>query len=130
MQEHFAPVFGIKQDASEITDAFDLLLADGELIEAGSLHIEVIATPGHTADCVAYKIDDNVFIGDTLFAPDIGTARCDFPGGSVDDLYASAQRLYDLPGETVLWLCHDYPPADASGVPTSVLTNRAATTSC
>jgi glyoxylase-like metal-dependent hydrolase (beta-lactamase superfamily II) len=74
------------------------------------LHITVLSTPGHTADGVSYSIDGNVFVGDTLFAPDIGTARCDFPGGNVEQLYTSIQRLHALPDGTVLWLCHDYPP--------------------
>ena len=111
VQAHFADIFALTSDDPELTDAFEILLADGDVVDAGALRIEVMATPGHTADGISYRIDDNVLIGDTLFAPDVGTARCDFPGGSVDQLYASIQRLYALPDETVLWLCHDYPPA-------------------
>lgn len=110
VQAHFAEVFQMTSDDPALADAFDLLLADGETIEAGVLRIEVMATPGHTADSISYRIDGNVFVGDTLFAPDLGTARCDFPGGSVEQLYKSIQRLYTLPDDTVLWLCHDYPP--------------------
>ena len=111
VQAHFAQVFELPGDDPALTGAFDQLLADGEVIEAGSLRIEVMATPGHTADSLSYRIDDNVFVGDTVFAPDVGTARCDFPGGSVEELYASIQRFHSLPDDTVLWLCHDYPPA-------------------
>lgn len=111
VQAHFAEVFGMAADDDSLVHAFDQLLSDGEVIQAGRLRIEVMATPGHTADGLSYRIGDNVFIGDTLFAPDLGTARCDFPGGNIERLYASIQRLYALPDETVLWLCHDYPPA-------------------
>jgi glyoxylase-like metal-dependent hydrolase (beta-lactamase superfamily II) len=110
VQAYFAEVFQIAADDPTLADAFDRRLADGDTIEAGALHISVLATPGHTADGISYRIDGNVFVGDTVFAPDVGTARCDFPGGSIEQLYASIQRLYSLPGDTVLWLCHDYPP--------------------
>jgi len=116
VQDHFSTVFGMDRDDPALSDAFERLLADGDVVTAGRLSIEVMATPGHTADGLSYRIGNNmlrnnVFIGDTLFAPDLGTARCDFPGGSVDQLYASITRLHALPGNTVLWLCHDYPPA-------------------
>ena len=111
VQGHFAGVFGIDAGAAVLANAFDETLADGDVIHAGGLRIEVMATPGHTPDGVSYRIDDQVFIGDTLFAPDIGTARCDFPGGSVEQLFATIQRLHALPDDTTLWLCHDYPPA-------------------
>ncbi|KIQ97774.1 MBL fold metallo-hydrolase [Lysobacter sp. A03] len=110
VQDHFSAVFGIDRKDPALADAFERLLADGEVLSAGALSIEVMATPGHTADSLSYRIGDNVFVGDTLFAPDVGTARCDFPGGSIDQLYASINRLHALPGDTVLWLCHDYPP--------------------
>ena len=111
VQVHFARLFGLDSNTPALVDSFDSLLADGEIVLAGALRIEVIALPGHTADSLGYRIGGNVFIGDTLFAPDIGTARCDFPGGSVEKLYESVQRLYALPNDTRLWLCHDYPPA-------------------
>ena len=111
VQTHFAGVFGMAANDDALVHAFDQLLSDGDVIQAGRLRIEVMATPGHTADGLSYRIGGNVFIGDTLFAPDLGTARCDFPGGNIDQLYASAQRFYALPDATVLWLCHDYPPA-------------------
>jgi glyoxylase-like metal-dependent hydrolase (beta-lactamase superfamily II) len=110
VQAHFCGVFRIDPGDRTIADAFDALLVDGDVIEAGKLRIEVLATPGHTADSLAYRIDGNVFVGDTLFAPDVGTARCDFPGGDAEQLYDGIQRLHALPGDTVLWLCHDYPP--------------------
>lgn len=111
VQAHFANVFELDSSSPSLVDAFDQLLADGDIVEAGALRIEVIALPGHTADCMGYRMGANVFIGDSVFAPDIGTARCDFPGGSVEKLYDSIQRLYEMPGDTVLWLCHDYPSA-------------------
>lgn len=110
VQSHFAGVFQMAVDDPALADAFDRTLRDGDSIDAGDLHVTVLSTPGHTPDGVSYRIDGNVFVGDTLFAPDIGTARCDFPGGSVEQLYASIQRLYALPDDTLLWLCHDYPP--------------------
>jgi glyoxylase-like metal-dependent hydrolase (beta-lactamase superfamily II) len=88
---------------------FDTLLDDGDALPLGSLRIETIATPGHTPDGVSYRIGDSVFIGDTLFAPPLGSARCDFPGGDAATLYQSVQKLYALPGETRVFLCHDYP---------------------
>ena len=111
VQAHFAGVFGIDRDDAALRDAFDATYADGDVIEAGNLRITVLATPGHTSDSLSYAIDGHVFIGDTLFAPDVGCARCDFPGGNVDDLYDSVQRLYAMDDATVLHLCHDYPTA-------------------
>lgn len=90
---------------------FDRLLHDGDVLPLGELAIAVLATPGHTADSVSYRVGDAVFIGDTLFSPAAGSARCDFPGGSAAALHASVQRLYALPFETRLYLCHDYPAA-------------------
>lgn len=109
VQAHFAQVFGMDADASALRDAFDVLFEDGEVIEAGTLRFTVLATPGHTSDSLSYAIDGNVFVGDTIFAPDVGTARCDFPGGDIDALYESIQRFYAMPDDTHLWLCHDYP---------------------
>lgn len=107
VQKVFKPIF----DAGDLTpdgSAFDLLLQDGESLPLGSLRIEAMATPGHTPACMSYRIEDAVFVGDTLFMPDYGTARCDFPGGDAATLYRSIQRLLCLPPETRLFLCHDY----------------------
>lgn len=107
VQSIFRPVFNV-DDVSEDGSEFDRLLADGETIELGSLRAEVMHTPGHTPACVSYRFGDAVFIGDTLFMPDYGTARADFPGGSAQTLYRSIRRLLSLPDETRLFLCHDY----------------------
>ena len=87
---------------------FDLLLNDGDTLPLGELTIEVLSTPGHTPACVSYRVGDALFVGDTLFMPDYGTARCDFPGGDARQLYRSIQRILSLPPETRLFLCHDY----------------------
>ena len=89
---------------------FDRLLTDGESIPVGSLTVRAIATPGHTGDSLSYLVGDAVFVGDSIFMPDSGTARCDFPGGDAGLLYASVRRLYELPGETRVFVCHDYKP--------------------
>jgi len=101
---------------------FDRLLHDGEVLPLGGLALEVLATPGHTADSVSYRVGEAVFIGDTLFSPAAGSARCDFPGGSAAALHASVRRLYGLPDDTRLYLCHDY-PADGAA-PRSMATVR------
>ena len=111
VQEHFSGVFGIERDDPALRNAFDVTYADGDVIDAGTLHLTVLALPGHTSDSLGYAIEGHVFVGDTLFAPDVGCARCDFPGGSVDALFASIQRLYAMDDATLLHLCHDYPPA-------------------
>jgi glyoxylase-like metal-dependent hydrolase (beta-lactamase superfamily II) len=107
VQRHFKTVF-VAHDVIADGSAFDRLVADGEQLQLGSLAIDVIETPGHTPDSVSYRIGANVFVGDTMFMPDFGTARCDFPGGDARALYRSIHRLYALPPETTLWLCHDY----------------------
>jgi len=90
---------------------FDRLLDDGDTFPVGKCEARVLATPGHTGDSLSYVVGDAAFIGDTLFAPDIGTARCDFPGGDARRLYDSIRKLLALPAQTRLFLCHDYPPA-------------------
>ena len=110
VQQTFAPVFamaGVATDGSQ----FDRLLAEGDVIALGGLEIRVLETPGHTADSVSYRVADAVFVGDTLFAPGFGTARCDFPGGDAGRLYDSIVRLHALPDATRIHLCHDYPQA-------------------
>jgi len=89
---------------------FDRLLADGDSVSFGELAVQAIATPGHTSDSLSYLVRDAVFVGDSIFMPDSGTARCDFPGGDAGLLFASVRRLYELPGETRVFVCHDYKP--------------------
>lgn len=107
VQATFAPRFAA-DDVKPAGGDFDRLLEDGDALPLGEAAIEVMATPGHTPACVSYKIDDAVFVGDTLFMPDYGTARTDFPGGDARQLYRSIQRLLSLPRETRLFMCHDY----------------------
>jgi glyoxylase-like metal-dependent hydrolase (beta-lactamase superfamily II) len=110
VQATFRDVFNLGDDFPVDGRPFDRLLDDGEVVEAGPLRIEALHTPGHTPACLSYRIGDTVFVGDTLFQPDYGTARCDFPGGSATVLYDSIQRLYALPDATRLFTCHDYQP--------------------
>lgn len=109
VQRIFAPIFDAK-DVHGDGAHFDHLLKDGEILVAGGLSIAVMSTPGHTPACVSYRIGDNVFVGDTLFMPDYGTARADFPGGDARALYRSIRRILSLPPDTHLWMCHDYKP--------------------
>ena len=107
VQKTFAPIFHA-EDVRGDGEPFDRLLKDGEKFVLGGLEIEVIHTPGHTPACVSYRIGNNVFVGDTLFMPDYGTARADFPGGDARTLYRSIRKILSLPPETILWMCHDY----------------------
>ena len=107
VQNIFRPIFGAADVKAQGGD-FDRLLADGDRLEVGGLSIEVMHTPGHTPACVSYRIGDAVFVGDTLFMPDYGTARTDFPGGCARQLYRSIRKLLSLPPETRLFMCHDY----------------------
>jgi len=107
VQRIFRPVFDaadVKPDGGD----FDLLFRDGERFPLGTLEVEVMHVPGHTPADIAYRIGDDVFVGDTLFMHDYGTARADFPGGDARALYRSIRRLLALPPETRLWMCHDY----------------------
>lgn len=110
VQRHFAPLFGFESAFRCDGSQFDRLFEDGDVLAVGTLQARVLATPGHTADGMTYLVGDAAFIGDTLFAPDLGTARCDFPGGDAAQLYASIRRILALPESTRLFLCHDYPP--------------------
>jgi glyoxylase-like metal-dependent hydrolase (beta-lactamase superfamily II) len=126
VQRIFRPVFNatdLKTDGSD----FDHLFKDGERFKIGELEAEVIYTPGHTPACVSYKIADAVFVGDTLFMPDYGTARADFPGGDAHKLYRSIRRLLSLPPQTRLFMCHDYkaPGRDSYAYETTVAEQRA-----
>lgn len=126
VQQLFAPVFGADDVRPGGAD-FDALFEDGERFAIGRLEAEVIYTPGHTPADVSYRIGDAVFIGDTLFMPDYGTARADFPGGDARRLYRSIRKLLSLPPETRLFLCHDYkaPGRDAYAWETTVAEQRA-----
>lgn len=108
VQRHFAAAFEV--DVETDGRQFDRLLEDGERIAIGHACGRVLHTPGHTPACVSYVFDRFVFVGDTLFMPDYGTARCDFPGGDAAQLYDSVQRLYALPEDTRMLMCHDYAP--------------------
>ncbi len=110
IQKIFRPIFNAL-DVSGSGSEFDRLVTEGDRIAIGTLTCEVLATPGHTPACMAYKVGDAVFVGDTLFMPDYGTARADFPGGDARMLYRSIRRLLALPPETRLFMCHDYLPA-------------------
>lgn len=111
VQQIFAPVFAAK-DVTGTGSEFDRLLSDGDTLTVGALTVDVMHTPGHTPACVSYCIGDAVFVGDTLFMPDYGTARADFPGGDARALYTSIQRILSLPPQTRLFMCHDYLPDD------------------
>ena len=107
VQDVFSGVFNLSDLAADGSQ-FDLLLSDSDEIQIGSLTCKVMHTPGHTPACNTYVIGDAAFIGDTLFMPDYGTARCDFPGGDAGLLFDSIQRIFQLPDDTRLFLCHDY----------------------
>ncbi len=110
VQATFKPVFNLEADFATDGSQFDHLFVDGEAFAVGTLAGSVIAVPGHTNDSLAYLIGDALFVGDSLFMPDGGSARCDFPGGSAARLYASIQRLFTLPDTTRVFVCHDYSP--------------------
>ena len=110
VQGTFKSIFHLEAGFPTDGSQFDHLFADGERLAVGALDIEVMATPGHTNDSVSYRIGDALFVGDSLFMPDGGTARCDFPGGDAARLYRSIQRLYALPEATRVFVCHDYGP--------------------
>ena len=107
VQAVFKPIFNAAEMPTDGSQ-FDRLLEDGERFAIGRLTAEVMATPGHTPACISYRIGDAVFVGDTLFMPDYGTARTDFPGGDARTLYRSIRQLLSLPPETRMLLCHDY----------------------
>jgi glyoxylase-like metal-dependent hydrolase (beta-lactamase superfamily II) len=108
VQETFGRLFNAGPDFARDGRQFDHLFKDGERFAIGGLQAMALHVPGHTPACLAYVIGDAVFVGDTLFMPDYGTARCDFPGGDAATLYRSIQRLLALPDETRVFLCHDY----------------------
>lgn len=111
VQERFGQLFNLGTNFKADGSQFDHLFADGEHFRIGALEAQVLYTPGHTPACITYLVGDAAFVGDTLFMPDYGTARADFPGGDAGAMYCSIQRIYELPEETRLFMCHDYPPS-------------------
>jgi glyoxylase-like metal-dependent hydrolase (beta-lactamase superfamily II) len=109
VQRHFAPAFGA-DDVAPDGSAFDRLVAEGDELALGRSTIRVLHTPGHTAACVTYVVDGAAYVGDTLFMPDYGTARADFPGGDAATLYRSIRKILDLPADTRIYVGHDYLP--------------------
>jgi glyoxylase-like metal-dependent hydrolase (beta-lactamase superfamily II) len=120
VQNVFGKVFNAGSEFARDGSQFDRLLSDGEVFAVGGLLVTALHTPGHTPACMTYEVEDSsaqpvhtvAFVGDTLFMPDYGTARCDFPDGSADTLYKSIQKVLSLPADTTLYLCHDYPPGN------------------
>ena len=126
VQKVFKGIFNLETSFKEDGSQFDQLLDSDEEFKVGELIGKVLFVPGHTPACVAYQFGDAVFVGDTLFMPDVGTARCDFPGGDAQALYASTRKILSLPPETRLFMCHDYPPNDrAISFETTVAEQRA-----
>jgi glyoxylase-like metal-dependent hydrolase (beta-lactamase superfamily II) len=126
VQATFKTVFNLEPGFATDGTQFDHLFKDGEHFSIGALQGRVIHTPGHTPACLTYVIGDAAFVGDTLFMPDYGTARCDFPGGDASTLYASIQKLFALPATTRLFMCHDYkaPGRDVYAWETTVAAER------
>jgi len=123
VQKTFKKIFNAADMNSDGSD-FDRLFDDGEHFNIGELDVRVMHTPGHTPACLTYLIGQDAFVGDTLFMPDYGTARCDFPGGDATTLYRSIKKVLSLPPDTRLHLCHDYPPASRSPVWTSTVAEQ------
>ena len=110
VQKVFKGIFHLASEFQPDGGQFDHLLQDGEVFAIGKLQAQALSVPGHTPACMAFQVGDSVFVGDTLFMPDVGTARCDFPGGSAHNLYQSVRKLLSMPPDTRLFMCHDYPP--------------------
>ncbi|MFV9682726.1 MBL fold metallo-hydrolase [Pseudomonas sp. NY15367] len=127
VQNTFGKLFNAGSDFATDGSQFDRLFADGDEFRIGELRARAMHTPGHTPACMTYLIGDAGFVGDTLFMPDYGTARCDFPGGDASTLFRSIQKLFALPGETRLFMCHDYkaPGRDDFHYQTNVAEQRA-----
>jgi glyoxylase-like metal-dependent hydrolase (beta-lactamase superfamily II) len=110
VQRAFRDIYNLGADFPVDGRQFDLLLDEGQELRVGLFKVRAMHTPGHTPAHMSWQIEDALFVGDTLFMPDYGTARCDFPGGSAEQLFDSIQRIYALPGNTRLFMCHDYQP--------------------
>lgn len=108
--KYWGEVFEFNEKSLQNASDFDILMKEVDKLKFGEVEIEVISTPGHTPCCVCYKIQDNLFVGDVMFMPDVGTARCDFPGGSAKDSYHSIQKIYALDDNVRIYPAHDYPP--------------------
>ncbi|KNG91885.1 MBL fold metallo-hydrolase [Pseudaestuariivita atlantica] len=128
VQDVFAKLFNVEKGFQTDGRQFEHLLQDGEVFKIGSLELRAMHTPGHTPACMTYVTDGAAFVGDTLFMPDFGTARADFPGGDARTLYQSIQKVLALPDETILYMCHDYkaPGRDEFAWETTVAKQRAA----
>lgn len=124
VQQRFKALFGLEPGFATDGSQFDRLFDDGDTFGIGDLEVRVLATPGHTDDSLAYVVGDAAFIGDTMFLPEAGTARVDFPGGDAGTLYRSIHKLLALPAETRLFLCHDYPSGRDARAQTSVAEQR------
>ncbi|MEO7159242.1 MAG: MBL fold metallo-hydrolase [Polaromonas sp.] len=111
VQTVFSKIFNFERSFLPDGSQFEHLFKDGETFMIGDVQATALLVPGHTQADMAYRVENSVFVGDTLFMPDVGTARADFPGGDARQLYRSIQRLLQLPAETVMYVCHDYPPA-------------------
>jgi len=112
IQGVFKNIFHLEDDFAVDGSQFDYLIADQEKLAFGNLTLQAMAVPGHTPACMAYVVGDAIFVGDTMFMPDVGSARCDFPGGDAHQLYRSVQKILAYPLKTQLFMCHDYPPND------------------
>ena len=110
VQKIFRDIFNLGDGFAIDGRQFDHLIKDGETLHIGALQLKAMHTPGHTPACMTYLVENAAFVGDTLFMPDYGTARCDFPGGSARTLYLSIQKIFELPDDTHIFLCHDYLP--------------------
>jgi len=110
VQKVFKGIFNLEPEFAVNGSQFDFLIEEGKEIHVGNLRIKPLFVPGHTPACMAYEIGDAIFVGDSLFMPDVGTARCDFPGGSAKTLYQSVKKILSYPDNTRLFMCHDYPP--------------------
>ncbi|MEO1920208.1 MAG: MBL fold metallo-hydrolase [Paracoccaceae bacterium] len=127
VQGVFGKVFNEGSEFQRDGSQFDQLFVEGDVIEIGNMKVDIMHTPGHTPACMTYVVGDAAFVGDTMFMPDFGTARCDFPGGSAEDLYASIQKILTLPDDTRIFVGHDYkaPGRDEFAWETSVAEQKA-----
>ena len=124
VQAVFKGVFNLDDRFKADGAQFDYLLKEGESLAFGNLSLKALFVPGHTPACMAYEIGEAIFVGDTLFMPDVGTARCDFPGGDAKMLYRSIQKILAYPGQTKLYMCHDYPPNNRPAIGVSTVADE------